>query len=111
MKTFETNQFNVCVDCNKYEFYKGNDGEVYLETAFLGGKWRGGNKAMFGSFGCGGLPSVHDKPFESERECIENEAIWMENYLKNNGLTKDFGKIFKLKIEELFPREKQLTLF
>ena len=40
---------------------------------------------------------------------MENELNWAENYLKSNGETRDFGKIFKLKLEELFPREKTIN--
>lgn len=111
MNTYKVNEFNVCENATEYLIYQGNEGKVVLKTAFLDGKWRGGNSILCKNYGFGGLPSLYDKPFDTERECVENELNWAENYLKSNGETRDFGKIFKLKLEELFPREQQLSLF
>ena len=111
MKKFELNPHGVCEDPNEYLLVKNKECEIIIETAFIENKWRAGNNITFGNFGCGGLPSPHDRPFDTERECVENELNWAENYLKSNGETRDFGKIFKLKLEELFPREQQLSLF
>lgn len=108
---YKMNEHNVCINANEYEIYQSKEGKVVIKTALINEKWRAGHSVMFGNFGCGGLPSPNDKPFDTERECIENDLKWIEKYLKDNDQKQDFEKIFKLKMSELFPIEKQLTLF
>ena len=35
------------------------------ETAFIQGFWRGGKSIQMENYGCGGLPSPYDKPFNT----------------------------------------------
>ena len=113
MKKFELNPHGVCEDPNEYLLVKNKECEIIIETAFIENKWRAGNNITFGNFGCGGLPSPHDKPFDTERECVENEIKWTEQYLERDNVKNlaHLREVFKQKLNEFFPTEIQLTLF
>ena len=55
MNTYKVNEFNVCENATEYLIYQGNEGKVVLKTAFLDGKWRGGNSILYKNYGCGVL--------------------------------------------------------
>ena len=112
-KEFPLNECNVCVNPNEYRVYnEATNKYIIIKTAFIQGFWRGGKSIQMINYGCGGLPSLNDKPFRTEKECFENELEWVIKYLeREKESTPKFKKIFEEAKAKLFPDSVQLSLF